>query len=225
MSEVIGLAGRAGSGKTTAATILRDIAQPETYTHIEFSDPIFITAQRWLDLAMSQPSTSNEHQHTEWLAGVLADAGVKRMHRPPDNVLPKIDQYYLSEVTKHEENKKVGTEQKAFHRPLLEWLGVVAIELTSPSIWGDMVKDKIIGEKSRGTELVTVGGIRSTTDNHIVKEQDGVIIRIIRGEAEPLPSEAQVDSWTADYEIANNGTLEEFESKVANLWRRVSSHR
>jgi energy-coupling factor transporter ATP-binding protein EcfA2 len=45
MKKVVGFAGRAGSGKSTAAAMLHSMANPEKGHNIEFSDPIVSMAQ------------------------------------------------------------------------------------------------------------------------------------------------------------------------------------
>lgn len=46
--HVVGFGGAAESGKSTSADMLVSIAQPHQHEHIEFSDPILMTASEWL---------------------------------------------------------------------------------------------------------------------------------------------------------------------------------
>lgn len=219
-SRVVGFGGGAESGKSTAAMLLTSIARPNQYEHIEFSDPIFITANEWLN-ELDDTSVDNPDTHIQILADVLGrslDVPIPN----PSRATAHLDDIYKRDILHHNKTH-VTPENKKVHRPLLEWLGHTAIQLISPRVWGDIVNQKITTALSSGADLVTVGGVRSISDSYIIHNQDGHIIRLYRaGGSESLISESQLSDWVPDFEILNNGSLEHLRKELVNVWTQIA---
>lgn len=221
---VIGFGGRAESGKTTAANMLLEIAQPDGHKHIEFSDPILLTAQQWLDGADLERIDDVDYW-TRLLAQILNENAATDITRSFDAIseLP-IDKLYKRNLLDGNIDAVVSRETKPSHRPLLEWLGYRAIQLTSPTVWGDAVRDKIAHAKSTNVELVTIGGVRSKADKTVVQEMGGKVIRLHRTDPAILRlTETQLHDWQADYELDNNGTIDELYEKISTTWDELST--
>lgn len=219
-SYLVGFGGAAGTGKSTAAEMLIDAAQPQFYERIEFSAPILEAAQFWL-ARTALNSTISESD----CAVALHDSLNMITGAPPvsrdTSALDPLDRQYLHKLMDRQISPIVSAETKSIHRPLLEWLGRSAIQLISPNIWGDAVRAKIRKAKEQSSSLITVGGVRTTADQQAIKDEEGIVIRLHRHTRLILPSEYQINQWDADFDIQNDGTLEELRDKISHLWREL----
>ena len=215
MSEIFGFGGRKESGKTTAANMLREIADPLDYEHIEFSDAIIGITQHWLTRLRDNPDASPT-QHREWLADILTESAVKIRGTGQHNTLPP---EYIKKL--HANSAPDIKKDKEEYRLLLEWLGATAITMASPGIWGNIVAEKIQTAKTNETGLITIGGVRTAADSETVRSPGGTLIRLHRQNDQPVAlTEKQLGMWPADYDIDNNGTLEDLKNEVTRIWEK-----
>lgn len=219
-SHLIGFGGAAETGKSTAAEMLIEAAQPQSHEHIEFSAPILEAAQFWLGRTALN-STINESDCTAALDDTPHTiTGTRPVSRDISNLDP-LDKQYLNKLAERQISHLLSAETKNIHRPLLEWLGRSAIQLISPNIWGDAVRAKIRKAKEQSSSLITVGGVRTIADRQVLKDEEGIVIRLHRHTRLILPSEYQINQWEADFDIQNEGTLDELRDRIGRLWREL----
>lgn len=217
MSEfrVVGFGGAADSGKTTAAEMLVQAADPKHHEHLEFSTPILEAAQQWV-LVVGENLTEETCQ-THALVEVLGTVSGTSVHSK-DVDIPKLDKAYTTRLAGMLIDRQITHESKNAHRPLLEWLGRSAIQLVSPRVWGDTVHTKINQAKEDRADLITVGGVRTAADQQVVKQSNGAVIRLRRGTPQEQLSEYQLYQWPADFDIENNKSLDDLYEAVAIIW-------
>lgn len=212
-SRVVGFGGAAGSGKTTAAEILVDIAEPTQHKHLEFSEPIIEAAQSWLGRVTNEVTC--KAAQIEMLLEVLESVPIDNFSL--DSMAP-LDEQYVIKLFEEQIARSISPETKNTHRPLLEWLGRSAIQLVSPNIWDDAMCEKINRAKESGINLVTVSGVRTIEDYKTIKRADGTVIRLSRSRDLGLPSEYQLNQWPADFDIQNNGSLGKLRQEIEIIW-------
>ena len=219
--HVVGFGGAAESGKSTSADMLVSIAQPYQHEHIEFSDPILMSASEWLRNVDENTVNDNEAR-VRLLAHILSESLVMQL-LDLSKVTTQLNEGYLKNVLDGALNVPVTPENKSSHRPLLEWLGHTAIELVSPRVWGDIVQQKVANAIGRGADLVTVGGVRTKSDYEVVHNLGGTVMSLHRSrDNEPLLTERQLTDWVADFKINNNGSLEDLRERLAVIWAQIS---
>lgn len=220
MTHVVGFAGRAESGKSTAAEMLHSIVLPENGQHIEFSEPILAMAQAWMDISEVGESQSQIAKNLYEVAGGQIDA-ISLSSLVEEGVESPLLGAYLKNRT---ETTVINSETKHEHRKLLEWLGKGVVTHASPTYWSDTVKQKATRLIEAGADLITLGGVRSGFDAEATKHFGGTIIKLTRGNtSELLPSEAGINAWRADYDIDNNGTFDELRLSLQIVWEDVCS--
>ena len=212
MRKVVGLAGRAESGKTTAAKMLHSILQPEKAHMIEFSEPILSLAQNWLDQTPSDATLESALGEFKAVAVELGQKSLERLTRAGRDS-PLLIKYFAERP-----NLTVNPETKGQHRMVLEWLGKGVVDHVDPAYWADIVQDKALQLLEDGADLITLCGVRSAYDAQAVRNVGGSIIRLTRGSYDQLlPSEAGINTWREDFYIANNGTLKDLHTAISNL--------
>ncbi len=210
---VVGFGGAAGSGKTTAANMLIDIAQLSRHEHIEFSDPIIEAGQMWLN-AIPDDASDITSQRSE----LLKVLGISSINNPTQDDLLTLNEAYARKISEGSIVRNLSLETKTLHRPLLEWIGRSAIQLISPNVWSDIVYSKVSTAKVTGIELVTIGGIRTVADKQVVTRSSGSVVSLHRDGSSNLLSEYQISQWSAEFNVINNGTLSELRHKIENIW-------
>lgn len=215
MKKVVGFGGAAESGKTTAANMLVDIAQPTRHFHIEFSDPIMEIGKSLTDGSVADESDLVDKFYTE-LQSLQPDMPLQRIDglRLPDA--------YASNLF----NRKFGAlsaETKQQHRPILEWIGRSAIQSVSPQIWGDIVYTNVLQEQEAGSDLITIGGVRTVADNQVVQNLHGYTVRVLRGDdaVARLDTEHELNSWNADFTVRNDRSLDGLRNSVRDIWSKI----
>lgn len=192
---IVGFGGAAGSGKTTAANMLLEIAQPIQSEHFEFSDSIMQIGRSLLaDISNNQNSRPEDYKD------ILSDAYIKSLRSGE-----------LAELTHETKNQ---------YRPLLEWLGRSAIVMVSPTVWGDILRHNVDTSLQAGNRLITIGGVRTTADRDLVSKLSGSMVRMVRnlpGRIQ-LDTEYQLSEWTADYTVFNENTKDELFEEISRVW-------
>lgn len=214
MKEVIGFAGRAESGKSTAAEMLHDIAKSERGRHIEFSEPILELAQKWM-----VNLKSNTRSHALAALQTVGRTGVFDSLIGAEYNMSLLDNYLNSRPQLQPE---ITVETKSQHRPLLEWLGKGVVDHVSPTFWSDMVCQKVTTSIEDGADLITLGGIRSMNDASAARSVGGVIVRVSRENHDQLlPTEASINAWEPDFYVDNNGSLTDLSLAMEDVWMHI----
>ena len=215
---VVGFGGAAGSGKTTAANMLAEVAQPMQSEHFEFSDPIMQIGRSLLaDISNNQNSRAEDYK------GILSDKlSEYGMGVSFDQNIPQLSDAYIKSLCSGE-LAELTHETKNQHRPLLEWLGRSAIVMVSPTVWGDILRYNVGASLQTGNRLITIGGVRTTADRALIRELSGSMIRMVRnlqGRTQ-LDTEYQLSEWTADYTVFNENTKDELFEEIGRIWADI----
>ena len=215
---VVGFGGAAGSGKTTAANMLAEGAQPMQSEHFEFSDPIMQIGRSLL-----ADISNNQNSRTEDYKGILSDKlSEYGMSVSFDQNIPQLSDAYIKSLCSGE-LAELTHETKNQHRPLLEWLGRSAIVMVSPTVWGDILRHNVGASLQTGNRLITIGGVRTTADRALIRELSGSMIRMVRnlqGRTQ-LDTEYQLSEWTADYTVFNEKTKDELFEEIGRIWADI----
>lgn len=216
---VVGFGGAAGSGKTTAANMLAEVAQPMQSEHFEFSDSIMQIGRSLLaDISNNQNSRPEDYK--DILSGKLSEY---RMSVSSDQNIPQLSDAYIKSLCSGE-LAELTHETKNQHRPLLEWLGRSAIVMVSPTVWGDnILRYNVDTPLQAGNRLITIGGIRTMADRALIRELSGAMVRMVRD----LPGKVQFDTeyqlseWSADYTVFNENTKDELFEEISRVWADI----
>lgn len=215
---VVGFGGAAGSGKTTAANMLAEVAQPMQSEHFEFSDSIMQIGRSLLaDISNNQNSRPEDYK--DILSDKLSEYG---MSVSSDQNIPQLSDAYIKYLCSGE-LAELTHETKNQHRPLLEWLGKSAIVMVSPTVWGDILRYNVDTSLQAGNRLITIGGVRTIADRALIRELSGVMVRMVRdlpGKVQ-LDTEDQLSEWSADYTIFNENTKDELFEKISRVWADI----
>lgn len=90
------------------------------------------------------------------------------------------------------------------------------------NIWIEVVKKKILDEIEIDPNVkIVVTDVRFDNEINLIKELHGLTLRVVRPDInnnlDLHQSEIEIDRLDVNYEILNNGTLEELYSKIENL--------
>lgn len=212
MKKVVGFAGRAGSGKSTAAAMLHSIASPEKGYNIEFSDPIVSMAQQWLDVTPRNVTPQEAMSKFVSIAIDFDKSSLQGLARA-GNDSPLIRNYFSERPA-----SRITGETKTQHRMLLEWLGKGVVDHVDPAYWSNIAQARATNLLEEGADLVTLCGVRSEYDAQAVRNIGGSIVRLTRGTpGQLLPTEAGINAWQEDFHIVNNGTLDDLQERIRTL--------
>lgn len=120
-------------------------------------------------------------------------------------------------------------------RHILESIGRWGRHDISPDVWilraeQELMMDSSISESFRGGDhdLFVVTDVRMKKEVEWVKSKGGVVLEIVRPDAKKVSeSETEAGEWEglSDFIIANDGTLEDLEWKVADFFQQVFDKR
>ncbi|HSX28250.1 MAG TPA: hypothetical protein VLF60_02265 [Candidatus Saccharimonadales bacterium] len=213
MNRVVGFAGKAETGKSTAAEMLHTIVRPQNGQHLEFSSPILSLAQQWMSISLPG---ADSRTVIENLRDLITEAHAELVEAL---VKSGLESDGLQEYLENRTSAPITPETKGAHRQLLEWLGKGAVDHIGPTFWADKLEMKARSSLEEGADLLTIGGVRSGYDAQVVRNLGGSIIRLTRGRKTPiLPSEAGLESWSADFDIPNDSTLEDLRYAIFQAW-------
>lgn len=109
----------------------------------------------------------------------------------------------------------ITEENKETFRPVLQWLGGYLPARLSPDIWYDDIVRQMKEAENEGIELCTVGGVRFPADAAVLRQADGIVVKIYRPDYETAdmsdPTERERDTITPDTTVINDGDLRQLE--------------
>jgi energy-coupling factor transporter ATP-binding protein EcfA2 len=199
---IVGLTGKAGSGKDTVAGMLNAIIFDE-YGHLSvrpsaslaFADPMKKFCAEVFDFSEEQ------------LYGKLKEEPDLRY--PRTHVEPGTGCAYRTHLTP---------------RYALQTLGTQWGRDCYPNIWVEYGIRRAQEFLKVGAKLVTITDVRFENEADAVHEAGGKILRVVRPGAATVgiaghKSETEMDGITADFEILNDGTLVDLREKVRAAWQ------
>lgn len=184
---IIGLVGKKGSGKSTVANIL---AETEDYVEIAFADPLKQICQTLFLLS-----------HEELHDTKMKEQIVERVNTTPRRIL-----------------QQVGTN--LMRDRLREVLPELPLTDQLPSIWVWNAQQRILDLRKRHCEIV-VSDVRFPDEASMIRRLGGILIRIRRDantfSSDLHPSEVEMENIDVNFEIDNDGSLEELKQKITSL--------
>ncbi len=197
-TRLIGLHGKAGSGKDTAFQLL-EASLGIPVTRDAFADRLKLSAIRNF-----LPDCSLEDAY-EICEGLKAPGGMVVLYPSPDGI----------EVSGREFLQHYGTEA---HRDVFAddfWVSAVLPDLSDKIGFGR--------EDSKDWDLLVVTDVRFPNEAAAVRQAGGEVWKIIRPELEVGPqdahlSEIPLDGAYIDRIILNSGSIEYFEDQLLNAW-------
>ncbi|MDB5166301.1 MAG: hypothetical protein JWM37_373 [Candidatus Saccharibacteria bacterium] len=122
---------------------------------------------------------------------------------------------------------QVNLDTKETYRPLLQWLGGYFVKMIGPGVWYDEIIRRIKHAEAEGCELVVVTGLRFPGDAERILEVRGIVVRIIRSDAEERdetdPTERERLTIPYQVTIYNDGTLEDLATVASQFYHDLTS--
>lgn len=244
MSELIGITGKIGSGKSTFAKFLADTV--ESNAIYETSDVIIEVANRFnqlleaeLNFAVTEDKIELINQTLIWMPDIVSqdlhhDISWTQIAIHPKDVRTHPEQYgklisYLDHVYANRKlvETTITSVNKADYRGLLQWLGSYFVTKISKTIWYDELLRRIALRDAQ-TSLVIVVGVRYKSDAACLIERGGRIIKITRrndGRETKDATEAEQSLIDPDVTIYNNGTPEQLQNIAEVLWNDLAANK
>lgn len=238
MSELIGITGAIGSGKSSLAKLLTDCepshAIYETYQLVAevanaFNQALkaeleFQTARNDIELANQAlvwlPSAIEECLHRDVSWSQLAVKKHATMVRP---ALYRKLFVYIAMARKKPQllDKPITAKNKETYRPLLQWIGAYLIAKVGKTVWYDELMRRIKLHDA-DKNLVVICGVRYPSDAAIIDQAKGRIVAIERPAIKvPITdiTEVRRRSIRPDCIVVNNGSLKDLATLAEDLWR------
>ena len=207
---IIGFAGKAATGKTTAARHMAPLMDKEC---------------RIVPMAMLL-----RDEVEEFLRAVGADESVPLVYGDQDD---KVRVFYVDElramaqcpkwdgfIAAHREIQDRPGQTAVTVRRILQWWGTEYRRTADPDYWTKAWSRKVEQFDLAQTHVL-VDDVRFTNELSTIRAHDGLIIKIERpgfDGANNHASETSLDEYDAwDAIIVNDGTLEEFKAKIGQL--------
>lgn len=207
---IIGFAGKAATGKTTAARHLPSVIE-----------------ERINILPMAKVLRDEVEA---FLRSIGADESVPLVYGSQDD---KVRVFYIDEkkahdhcdvwrhfVAEHSDIQDRPGRSAVTVRRILQWWGTEYRRAQDPDYWTKAWGRKIEQLDLKGT-LVLVDDVRFMNELNVIREHDGLIVKIERpgfDGANSHSSETSLDDYQAwDAIIINDGTLEQFYRKVEEV--------
>jgi len=187
MTRVIGLTGRARSGKNTVAAMIADLLPVERVAEGAFADAVKVSAAR----ALGVPFTGD-------------DVGIAAVRRWADEfkldhtVQVVRDGQVLHEITGRSYLQRYGTEA---HR-----------ELFDPDFWVN-----VVDLNPDGVDVLVMTDVRFPNEAEVIREQGGEVWQIVgddSGATDEHASERPLPPQLIDRELVNRGTLDQLRAQV-----------
>ncbi len=236
---VVGLTGGMGQGKSTVGAKLRELAGADYKADLEFSFVVSEVANDWI-ATWPKPLVQQPNQALVDVANELVETLPPiieaRTGKTADSAKLIIDDSELHSRLLHYLGKWLGLNDeeravqlptpvepanKALHRALLQWIGGGLIEMVSPTIWDEVIDRRIKQLDGRDYKLVTLGGVRYPQDVTMLHANGGLLVRVIRPNAEISKDATEVQKLVPDVELINDGTLVQLYNEVERLYRDI----
>jgi hypothetical protein len=207
---IIGFAGKAASGKTTAAKSLQNCLAGETLII-----PMAAVLREEVEEFLRQAGAA---AYVSLVYGCQEDK-VRIFHVDSSRALAACSQWRHF-IAEHHDIQDAVEMTAVTVRRLLQWWGTEYRRAQDPDYW-----TKAWGRKIEQYELsrrhVLVDDVRFMNELNVIRAHGGLIVKIERPGflgANSHSSETSLDSFTDwDAIVVNDGTLEEFRKKIGGL--------
>lgn len=241
---LLGINGGMRQGKSTVGAELRRLAGVDAKADLEFSYPIGQVANLWvkqwplsvIESGLSVIEIANKlipliAEPVKQVTGYEVD--VDRLLIEDTATSKEVNNRLLSYLEKYIEAGErrdeefptpIGPDNKVLHRALYQWIGARLIDEVDAGqghdIWTRVIERRMATLKERGYKLVTVGGTRYPHQQQVIRAAGGYIIDVERpGMAEDSDvTERAADGVEPDIKVLNNGTIEQLNSAVFDLY-------
>ena len=195
LPPLIGLTGAAGSGKSTAANwILRNHG---TANAAAFAGPLKAMTREMLRMVLPKG-------HDPDATAYVSDPVLKEQPIP-----------FLGDMTARRLMQTLGTEwgRNALHPDFWVWIAATKVERQIGSTFkkSDKVPIKIVFDD-----------VRFANEAAMIRAYGGVVVRIVRPSHDKPPEikahESESMAFDADIDIINDGTVEDLEARMADLF-------
>lgn len=241
---LVGLIGGARQGKSSVGEELRRLAGVDAKADLEFSYPIGQVANGWvaqwppsiLESGLPVREIANKiipliAEPVKKVSGLDIDPSVLLIDESPEalekanRLLSYLEKFIQAGANRDDEFPlPITPDNKVLHRALYQFIGARLIDEIDlgkdRDIWVNVIEQRIITLKDRGYALVTVGGARYPQHQEMIRRNGGFIINVQRpGIAEDNDVTEQAEARKlADIVIDNNGTLEQLNTAVGQLY-------
>jgi len=207
---IIGFAGKAASGKTTAAKYLQNCLAGETLII-----PMATVLREEVEEFLRKVGAAS---HVPLVYGCQEDK-VRVFHLDTGQALAACSQWRLF-MAEHHDIQDAAEMTAVTVRRLLQWWGTEYRRAQDPDYW-----TKAWGRKVEQYNLprshVLVDDVRFMNELNVIRAHGGLIVKIERPGflgANTHSSETSLDGFTAwDAIVVNDGTLEQFREKIEQL--------
>ncbi|MFA5722493.1 MAG: hypothetical protein WC940_02935 [Candidatus Paceibacterota bacterium] len=130
-------------------------------------------------------------------------------------VIAKI-MFHLSDedVNTQEGKKRYVDDYKLTVRELLQRLGTEICRSIHNDYWINCYTHKI---NENNPQIVLTGDVRFENEVNYIKSTGGIVVKIVRPELKPETHISENNVLNADYEIINDGSLEDFKNKIRDF--------
>ena len=196
---IIGLTGRAGAGKDTAADVLCEAYQ---FYRFAFADPVRAEIMRAFGVDMSIFSTDTKERKMDALA-------ISRC----------VDIEFRTAVG------KLGVSPQAPRSPreIMRWWGTEYRRAQNHRYWTNKAGDTLHEAMRRGFRRIVITDVRFKNEADFVRYHNGKLWEIRRATAESVPashqSEAEIAQIEPDIVVENNKSMTAFAAAVMQAYR------
>lgn len=241
--KIIGVSGRIGSGKDLVGSIIQNLTAKERYGYLENTWEVKKWAGKLKTIASlltGIPTYKFEDQEFKktylpkewnyWTISLIDNGKLLLQHgryntkEEAEGFIPFLKQSYGEFRMEY-----VAGMQQMTARQFLQELGTDALRNSlHPNTWVNALMADYTGTYDMDTDLTTypnwvITDTRFPNEAEAIKEAGGIIIRVTRTKEKSESthsSETALDDWTFDYEINNNGTIEELSSYVYSILKK-----
>ena len=213
---IIGIAGRMGSGKDTVGSIIQYLTLGDEFSKTN-GDIIADMEHDWYCAKKSKLQIKKFAGKLKEVASLITGVSVEMWE---DQAFKQCRMPYGWGMTYREFLQKLGTEamREGLHKDV--WVNALFADYRGVvKEWDELGNDTIIEYPSW-----CVTDMRFPNEMKAVKERKGVTIRVVRPDMNSLQSmtpahtsETALDDADFDYEIINDGTIEDLIEKVREI--------
>lgn len=241
---LLGINGGMRQGKSTVGAELRRLAGVDAKADLEFSYPIGQVADLWIkqwppsviDSGLAMREIANKLiplvvEPVKTVTGYDVDVDKLLVQDNPESLekanrlLGYLEKYIEAGNDRTDEFPvPITPDNKVLHRTLYQWIGARMIDEVDAGeghdVWTRVIEQRIATLKERGYKLITVGGTRYPHQQQMIRSLGGQIIDVERpGMVEDSDvTERAGDGTKPDISVVNNGTLDELNTIVGQLY-------